>query len=92
MSRVFELSDEQYEVLRRAAEARGETAETLLTALVEELRDPYTQPRYYETDNFLRHLGASEEEIEELNQEIAEEEGREARSDPPHHLAAHRRP
>ncbi len=65
MSHVFELSDEQYEVLRRAAEARGETAETLLTALVEELRDPYTQPRYYETDEWLRHLGATDEQIRE---------------------------
>jgi hypothetical protein len=28
----------------------------LLTALVEELRDPYTQPCCYETDEWLRHL------------------------------------
>jgi hypothetical protein len=75
MSHIVELSDEQYESLRRAAEVRGQSPNGLLAALLEELRNPYAQPRYYETDEFLKRLGASDEEIAELNREVAEEEG-----------------
>lgn len=56
MSHVIELSDDQYETLRKAAEARGESLAALLTTLVDELRDPLTQPRYYETEEWFRHL------------------------------------
>lgn len=75
MSHVVELSDEQYETLRKAAEARGQSPNDVLAALLEELRDPYAQPQYYETDEFLKRLGASDEEIAELNREVAQEEG-----------------
>jgi hypothetical protein len=34
----------------------------------------HPQPRYYTTDEFLRHLGATEEEIEEAKKEAAREE------------------
>ncbi|HLJ82526.1 MAG TPA: hypothetical protein VKT52_13630 [Ktedonobacterales bacterium] len=78
MSHTIELSDEQYEILREAAAARGESPDTVVAALIVELRTTQSQPRYYETDDFLRHLGASEEEIAELNREIAEETAREA--------------
>lgn len=79
MSHTIELSDEQYEILREAAEARGESPDTVVAALIAELRESQAQqPRYYETDDFLRHLGASEEEIAELNREVAEETAREA--------------
>ncbi|HEX6798808.1 MAG TPA: hypothetical protein VF116_13955 [Ktedonobacterales bacterium] len=75
MSHVVELSDEQYETLRKAAEARGQSPNDVLAALLEELRNPYAQPRYYETDAFLKRLGATDEEIAQLNREVAEEEG-----------------
>lgn len=78
MTKVIELSDEEFETLLRAAQARGETPQRLVVSFVEGLRDPYTQPRYYETDDYLRRLGASDEEIDELNREIAEEEAKEA--------------
>lgn len=78
MSHTIELTDEQYAILRDAAQERGEAPETVVAALITELQAAQSQPRYYETDDFLRHLGASEEEINELNREIAEENAREA--------------
>jgi hypothetical protein len=77
MSKTIQVTDEQYETITRAAASRGTTPEAVLGQLIEELRDPLTQPRYYETNDFLRHLGASDEEIAELEREIAEEEARE---------------
>ncbi len=74
MTHVIELSDEQYETLQRAAEARGETPAALLAALIDELRDPLTRPRYCETDEWLRHLGVSEERIQRANAKLAVEE------------------
>lgn len=71
MGKVIELSDEQYRTIERAAVTRGQNPDTLLLRVVEqaieELRDPRTDPRYYETDDWLRHLGVSEERIQEAN-------------------------
>jgi len=71
MSKVIELSDEQYRTVERAAAARGQNPDTLLAEAlaqaIEELRDPHTDPRYYETDDWLQHLGVSEERIREAN-------------------------
>ena len=82
MGHIVELSDEQYETLRQAAEARGETPEQLIAETInvwrEEQRDPYTEPRYYETDDWLRHLGMSDSEIAEVDAEIAAEKQSEA--------------
>jgi hypothetical protein len=36
-----------------------------LAAWIEELRDRDRDPRYYETDDWFRHLGATEEQIAE---------------------------
>jgi hypothetical protein len=66
MGHVITLSDEQYVTIARAAARQGTTPDAVLAELIESLRDPYTQPRYYSTDDFLRHLGASDEEIAEL--------------------------
>ena len=41
---------------------------------IDERRDPRTDPRYYEIDNWLRQLGVSDERIDEVNREAAEEE------------------
>lgn len=74
MSKMIELSDERYQTLERAAAARGQTPETLLAQVIDEMRDPHTDPRYYETDDWLRHLGVSEDMIADVNREIADEE------------------
>ncbi len=78
MSKVIKLSDDQYRTIERAAVTRGQSPDALLMRVVdqaiEELRDPRTDPRYYETDDWLRHLGVSEDMIAEVNREMAEEE------------------
>ncbi len=71
MGKAIEISDEQYQTIERAAVTRGQSPDALLMRVIdqaiEELRDPRTDPRYYETDDWLRHLGVSEERIQEAN-------------------------
>jgi hypothetical protein len=66
MSYVFTLDDEQYQIIKTLADAAGRTPEDLFLAWVmeEEARYRQAQPTHYETDDWLRHLGVSEEEIE----------------------------
>ncbi len=40
MSHIIELTDEQYETLRQAADERGETLEALIAALIHEIARP----------------------------------------------------
>lgn len=67
MNHVFELSDEHYEMVRRLAEAEGRTPEDLFLAWTSEVEDRYRRehPTYYETNAWLRHLGATDEQIRE---------------------------
>lgn len=74
MGKMIELSDEQYRTIERAAASRGQTPDALLAEVIDELRDPRTDPRYYETDDWFRHLGVSEEMIAEVDRELALEE------------------
>lgn len=80
MSHVIEITDEQYHTLAKAAEACGQTPDTLLTLWIEELRDRDRDPHYYQTDDWLRHLGVSEERIQQANAKIAREEAASANS------------
>ncbi len=73
MSHVLHVSDEQYEILARAAEAQGTTLESFLAHWIEELRDRKAEPRYLETDEWFRHLGVSDAVIEEIKREVKEE-------------------
>jgi hypothetical protein len=74
MSHIIELTDEQYETLRQAAEERGETLEALVAALIYQLRDDQTPSHAFATDEWFHHLGASEEQITEAKR-IARERG-----------------
>jgi hypothetical protein len=67
MTKTIEVTDEQYESITWAAKARGQSPGLLIAEVAEELRDPRRRPRYYETDDWLRHLGVSEERIRRLN-------------------------
>ena len=70
MSHTIELSDEQYSTLSRVASERGEPIAAIVAEIAEALRDRLREPRYYETDEWLRHLGVSNEEIEASNQRV----------------------
>ena len=65
MSKMIELTDEQYEAITHAAKQRGQSPQTLIAELAEELRDPAYQPRYFDTEDWFRHLGATDEQIKE---------------------------
>lgn len=75
MSHVFELTNEQYEIIKEAAERSGRTPEDLFLAWTQEEETHYHQahPTYYETDEWLRHLGVSEEEIEASKERVRRE-------------------
>jgi hypothetical protein len=65
MSRVVELTDEQYETLRKVAARDHETPEQLIGRMVNALTQ--TQGTIYYTDEeLLRALGADDEELAEL--------------------------
>jgi uncharacterized protein (DUF433 family) len=63
---AYKLTEEQVRA------ALGYAAQ--LVSSIDELRDPLTQPRYYETDEWLRHLGVSEERIQRANAQLAAQE------------------
>jgi hypothetical protein len=72
MRRVIELSDEQHETLRRAAEERGETVDALLLRVVEALRNQQPTAQAYSTDEWFRHLGATDEQTAEAKRLASE--------------------
>jgi histone acetyltransferase (RNA polymerase elongator complex component) len=65
MSHTIELTEEQYQTLREAAEQRGQTADSLIAELIEALHTGEGAPKRYETDDWFRHLGATGEQIAE---------------------------
>jgi len=62
MGHTFTISDERYQQLEHIAAGLGTTPEQLFAAWLEEM---VHEPRAYETDEWFRHLGMSEDEIEE---------------------------
>ena len=72
MSRVIELTEEQYRAIEDAARAEGQTPDALVATWIEGLRT--RGPRYFETEEWFRHLGATEEQIAEARH-IARERG-----------------
>ena len=65
MSHVVELTDEQYETLRKVAARDQETSEQLLRRMVDTLTE--TQGViYFSDEELLRALGANDEELAEL--------------------------
>ncbi len=75
MSHRFELTDEQYDIIKEAADRAGRTPEDLFLAwaLEEEPRYRQAHPAYYETDEWLRHLGVSDEDIESSKERVRQE-------------------
>lgn len=77
MSKNIELTDEQYAILERAATACHQTVDAFLAQLAEQVRDPHATPHYFTENEFLRHLGMSDEMIEQAEALAAREEGAE---------------
>ena len=77
MSKTLELSDEQYSIISEAARAAGRTPEELFLqwAMDEESRYRRAHPTYRETDDWLRHLGVSEERIQRADARASSDEG-----------------
>jgi hypothetical protein len=73
MSTTIELTDEQYATLEEAAAAYGKKVEVFLAELIDEARNPRPNSQQYETDDWFRHLGMSEEEIEASKKRVREE-------------------
>jgi hypothetical protein len=73
MSKMITLTDEQYRTIELAARSRGQTPDALLAELIDGLRDPRRNPRYYETDAWLRHPGMSAESIQRIDSAIRSE-------------------
>lgn len=74
MSHVFQVTDEQYQTIEQAAKTESQTPDALFARWIEELRDRTRGSRYYETEEWFRHLGATEEQIAEAKR-IAKERG-----------------
>ena len=81
MSKTIELTDEQYATITRVAQERGQTPASLITEAVEELRDPDREPRWFDTDDWLRHLGVSEDRIRRANERLVRSEALTADAD-----------
>jgi len=73
MSKTIELTDEQYAAISSAAKERGQSLELLIAEVADELRDPERAPRYFETEDWFRHLGMTEEQILEIKRQVRTE-------------------
>jgi hypothetical protein len=73
MSKTIELTDEQYAAIVTAAQERGQSPAMLIAEVAEELRDPERAPRYFETEDWFRHLGMTDEEINRVEDEVRQE-------------------
>ncbi|HUY78417.1 MAG TPA: hypothetical protein VMV29_16720 [Ktedonobacterales bacterium] len=68
MTHVIELTDEEYATLEAVAQHQGVTPQACVNLLIEQLRRP--RPVYENLDDFFRSLGATDEEIAQMNASI----------------------
>jgi transcriptional/translational regulatory protein YebC/TACO1 len=75
MAHTLTVSDEVYQHLLTLAQAQGKTPEGVIETLLSERgwrepgRDPNTNPRYYTTVEWFRHLGMTDEQIRRAAEE-----------------------
>lgn len=79
ITHTFTVSDEQYAIIARHALSKGLHTDDFVSAWIEDLGQT---PTYYETDDWFRHLGATEEQIlearrlaDERNDELQRQSG-----------------
>jgi hypothetical protein len=63
MSKIIELTDEQYAAIEQASEAQEQTPASLIARWIENLQGCDRERGNYETEDWFRHLGATEEQI-----------------------------
>lgn len=84
MAQIVSIPDPVYQVLERLAKAQGKTPEDLIVAWVNDQEHARQQvasspeQRYYDTDDWLRHLGVSDERIRRAEEQAGAEMDAEA--------------
>ena len=73
MGKTIELTEAQYAALESVARARGRSPNDLLAQLIEGLQEPGDASAYYDTDDWFRHLGVSDDDIEQIKREVRED-------------------
>jgi len=77
MSQILHISEDAYRILESLAQREGHTPAEIVEswAVAHAPRDPQTQPHYYTTDEWFRHLGMSEQDIAEAKASAAADVG-----------------
>ncbi len=78
MSYAITISDEVYQRLQRLAAQQEQTLEAVVERLITGAEAASSGRRYYDTDEWLRHLGITDEQIAEIDAEIDAEEATDA--------------
>lgn len=73
MSHALTISDTAYETLKRIAERQGQSPESVVEGWIAATSPGDNRPRY-ETEDWFRHLGMSEEEIREARERADRED------------------
>ncbi len=78
MSYAITISDEVYQRLQKLAAQQEQTPEAVVERLITGAEAASSGRRYYDTDEWLRHLGITDEQIAEIDAEIDAEEAADA--------------
>jgi len=78
ISQAITISDEAYQRLRKLAAQQGQSSEAVVERLITGAEAASNGHRYYDTDEWLRHLGVTDEEMAEIDAEIDAEEAADA--------------
>jgi predicted transcriptional regulator len=78
MSYAITISDEVYLRLQKLAAQQEQTPEAVVERLITGAEAASSGRRYYGTDEWLRHLGITDEQIAEIDAEIDAEEAADA--------------
>jgi hypothetical protein len=73
MSHALTISDTAYESLKQIAERQGQSPEAIIEGWIAATNSGDNRPRY-ETEDWFRHLGVSEERIRKAREGAASED------------------
>lgn len=78
MSHAISISDEVYQRLQKLAAQQEQTPEAVVEQLIAGAEAASSGRQYYETDEWLRHLGITDEQMAQIDAELDAEEDRDA--------------